>query len=62
MADNMIKLVRDSAFAEKIKNNAAITHTESLSNSQIMLKWIEAYLAVVDKQKNGSKIPDNILL
>ena len=62
MADNMVKLVRNPEFAEMIKNNAAITHSETLSNSQIMARWIEAYRAVVDKQRDGSQIPDDILL
>lgn len=62
MADNMVKLVRNPVFAEMIKNNAAITHSETLSNSQIMAKWIEAYQAVINMQRNGYQIPENILL
>jgi len=61
MADNMLKLLNDENFAEKIRENACITASERVNNEQIIRKWIDAYRASIDNFKNGTPIPVHLL-
>jgi glycosyltransferase involved in cell wall biosynthesis len=61
MAENMLKLLNDEAYAKKIQENAGITASERANNEQVIRKWIAAYLACIENFKNGTPIPQELL-
>ena len=61
MAENMLKLLNDEAYAKKIQENAGITASESVDNECVVRKWIDAYHACIENFKNGIPIPDYLL-
>ena len=62
MAQNMLKLLNDEGYAEMIRKNAGITATERVNNEQVVRKWIDAYYACIDNFKNGTPIPESLLV
>lgn len=61
MAENMLKLLNDEEYAEKIRSNAGITASERANNEQIIRKWVDAYYACIENFKNGTPIPEKLL-
>lgn len=61
MAENMLKLLNEEAFAKIIQENAGITASERANNEQVIRKWISAYHACIDNFKNGTPIPQELL-
>ncbi len=63
MAVNMLRLLSDEKFAEKIKENAFITYNETIvGNDTTILKWVKAYHVILDNYYRGMAIPDDLLL
>ena len=61
MADNMLRLLRDKDFADRIRENALITAEERESNQEIVSQWVIAYKACIDNFRNGTPIPEDLL-
>ena len=61
MADNMLRLLRDKDFADRIRENALITAEERESNQEIVSQWVRAYYACFDNFRNGTPIPEDLL-
>lgn len=62
MADNMLRLIEDESFAEKICNNALITVSEHYSNRAFMQKWRRAYYEIVENFKTGKPFSEDIIV
>ena len=61
MADNMLRLLRDKDFADRIREIALITAEERESNQEIVSQWVIAYKACIDNFRNGTPIPEDLL-
>lgn len=61
MADNMLRLVDDEAFASEIRKNAILTVQEKYSNEKFMNMWRKAYYEIVENFKNGTPFSDDVI-
>ncbi len=61
MADNMLRLVDDEAFASEIRKNAILTVQEKYSNEKFMNMWRKGYYEIVENFKNGVPFSDDVL-
>lgn len=61
MAKNMIKVLEDPLYANKLRENAWITAEERDSNKNIVRKWITAYRACIAQYIEGIIIPSDLL-
>ncbi len=62
MADNMIRLVEDNAFAAKIRENALQTVREKYSNEAFMQMWRKAYYEIIENFHHGMPFSSDVLL
>lgn len=61
MAMNMLKLVQDTEFAEKIRQNAIKTVSERYGNEGFMKNWRKAYYQILDNFHNGVPFTADVL-
>ena len=61
MANNMIRLVEDEPFANKLKSNALETVREKYSNERFMQLWRKAYYEIVENYRNGTPFSDDVI-
>ncbi len=61
MADNMLRLVDDEAFASEIRKNAILTVQEKYSNEKFMNMWRKAYYEIVENFKNGTPFSKDVI-
>ena len=62
MAENMLKIAKDSKLAELIRNNAAITVEEMFGDNEGQAKlWIASYRACIDHFQKGIPLPKELI-
>jgi glycosyltransferase involved in cell wall biosynthesis len=61
MAMNMLKLMQDVEFAEKIRQNAIKTVSEQYGNEGLMRNWRKAYYQIIENFHNRVPFTDDVL-
>lgn len=61
MADNMCRLLEKPDYAERIRQNAALTFSERNSNEDIMRHWIVEYNAILAYCTKGDPLPKELI-
>lgn len=61
MADNMLRLMDDDELQNRLRNNAAITDGEYLSNRIVIEDYCKAYRACIDNHLNNIPLPEGLL-
>lgn len=54
LAENMVRIIKDSVLADKLKQSAVVTIREKYDNSVAMRKWLDTYYDILNKNKTNS--------